>query len=183
MAATFKILQNISPTDFKVGDVRNSDEFPPHTDFVRLVNLGAIRPTDLSAMPPEEADRVKLMDQLEELSQKHAESQDDAARVIAGHEEAAKKAAEDLKALRDRLSRSELGHVEKDQEIKRLTAELEAAKKAAAVTPSPAATAADPLASSEVQAPAQDNTANAVGRPPLPQGGTATAPARGKAGR
>ena len=50
MAMTFKILRTIT-CGFAPDEVRAAHEFPPGTDFVRLVQDGAIRQTNLQALP------------------------------------------------------------------------------------------------------------------------------------
>lgn len=69
MEPTFKILQNIT-CGFEPNEVRTASEFPKGTDFKRLVDIGAIRPTSLKTALPSGNEKADLLDQIEELQYK-----------------------------------------------------------------------------------------------------------------
>ena len=74
MPATFKIKHSIVPVGFEPGEVRGASEFPPGTDFQRLIDSGAIRPTELSEFQGDPK-HAELMDTVEDLTEKLSKHQ------------------------------------------------------------------------------------------------------------
>src|SRR5262245_55072201 len=81
MPAAFKVKQFIT-CGFHPGEVRGAEEFPVGTDFVRLVQDGALRPLGDLAVLGGDPKTDQLLDQIEDLTDKLASAE--AARFDSG---------------------------------------------------------------------------------------------------
>jgi hypothetical protein len=107
MKAAFKIKRFLT-CGFHPGEVHGADEFPPGTDFARLVDDGAIRPMPGVEVHGGDPKVIDLMDQVEDLTAALAKARDEFSQSANQSAETVQRKEAELSELKQQLARAKL---------------------------------------------------------------------------